>query len=272
MPQLRLSHGSVHYLEAGQGAPLLLLSANPGESRDFAAVMPVLAQHYRVLALDWPGYGGSDIPADAAQWTVLRIAAVLREFIAALALPPVLLVGNSVGGNAAARLAAEVPQSVRGLVLVAPGGFTPHNAITRAFCRLMGSRFALSPRRWAGLYLSERNATTQAMLQRAAGAQCEPSRLALNRALWRSFGSGDNDLRPLAAAITAPVLLLFGARDPAIPAHKDGRIARQCLPQARFVALPCGHAPFAEIPEAFLAEVLPFLASCQSAGGSGAPA
>lgn len=272
MPHLHLSHGRVHYLDEGQGPPLLLLSANPGESGDFAAVIPALAQHYRVLALDWPGYGASDLPADAAGWTVLRFSKVLQEFIAALALPPLLLIGNSVGGNAAARLAAEHPERVRGLVLVAPGGFTPHNAVTRAFCRFMGSRFALSPRRWAGLYLRERNDITRAMLARAAGPQGEARRLALNRALWRSFGAAENDLRPLAARITAPVLLMFGERDPAIPAHKDGRVACQALTQARFAAMPCGHAPFAELPEAFLAEVQPFLASCANASGSGARA
>lgn len=123
----------------------------------------------------------------------------------------------------------------------------------------MGSRWALSPRRWAGLYLRQRTPTVAAMLERAAGSQAEPRRLPLNRALWRSFGSGANDLRPLASAIHAPVLLVFGARDPAIPAHRDGRVAAACLPRAGRVVLPCGHAPFAELPEDFLAAVLPCL-------------
>lgn len=259
MPLLKLSRCTVHYQEQGQGLPLLLLSANPGEAADWAAVMPALATEFRVLALDWPGYGGSEIPADAADWTVLDYAEVLREFIAALALPPVALIGNSVGGNAAVRLAAEAPGQVRALVLVAPGGFTPHNAVTRAFCRLMGSRWALPPRLWASLYLRRRTPTTAAMLARAAGSQSEPQRRALNRALWRSFGSDANDLRPLAPAIRAPVLLVFGARDPAIPAHRDGRVAAACLPQAQQLVLPCGHAAFAELPEDFLRAVLPFL-------------
>ena len=259
MPLLRLSRCTVHYQEQGEGAPLLLLSANPGDSADWAAVMPALAAEFRVLALDWPGYGGSTIPADAAQWTALDYAAVLREFVQALDLPPVRLIGNSVGGNAAARLAAATPDRVRALVLVAPGGFTPHTVITRAFCRLMGSRWALPPRRWAGIYLRKRTPTVAAMLARAAGAQSEPARRVLNRALWRSFGTAVNDLRPLVAAIRAPVLLIFGAQDPAIPAHRDGRVAAACLPQAQRLVLPCGHAPFAELPEDFLRAVLPFL-------------
>lgn len=78
---------------------------------------------------------------------------VLREFITALRLPSAIFIGNSIGGNAAARLAIESPELVRGLVLVPPGGFTPHNFMTRAFCRFQGGSFSLSPQRSARLYL-----------------------------------------------------------------------------------------------------------------------
>jgi pimeloyl-ACP methyl ester carboxylesterase len=174
MPSVSLSTGIVNYTEHGQGIPLVLLHANPGESRDFEAVIPPLSQNYRVIALDWPGYGRSALPQQSKSVDVLLFYKVLREFLLSLALPPAFFIGNSVGGNAAARLAAESPELVRGLVLVAPGGFTPHNFITRTFCQFL---------------------------------------------------------------------------------------ACQCIPSAQFVALPCGHASFAEIPELFLAEVQPFLSS-----------
>lgn len=265
MPSVNLSTGPVHYSEQGHGVPLVLLHANPGDSRDFDAVIPALAQHYRVLALDWPGYGQSALPAHPETVGASYFCNVLREFIAALALPKVMLIGNSVGGNAAARLAIESPDLVRGLVLVSPGGFTPHNFVTRLFCRLQGSRFALSPRRWAGFYLKRRTPVTKAMLERASTVQATQPRLALNRALWRSFAGPEHDLRQSASAIRAPALLLFGKQDPAIPAGKDGKVAAKCISSAQFVALPCGHVSFAEVPELFLAEVQPFLAKCSTA-------
>ena len=261
MSQLRWSGGTLHYREAGAGEPLVLLHANPGDSRDYDAVMPALVRRFRVLALDWPGYGASSGPAQPEAATVLLLYQALREFLDALRLPAARFVGNSIGGNAAARLAAEAPERVRALVLVAPGGFTPHNFISRGFCRLQGSSLALSPRRFAGLYLKERNAHTAAMLERAAGEQAAPERLALNRALWRSFATDANDLRELGKRIAAPTLLLFGARDPAIPPHKDGRVAAATIPGSKLVVLPCGHASFAEVPGRFLAEAEPFLAS-----------
>ena len=261
MPSVNLPTGSVHYTEHGQGVPLVLLHANPGDSGDFEAVVPALSKTYRVLALDWPGYGQSTPPQQGESVGVTFFYQVLREFLAALALPPAFFIGNSLGGNAAARLAAESPGSVRGLVLVAPGGFTTPSFVSRAFCKLQGSRLSLPPHFFARLYLKHRTAATRAMLERAATTQATATRIMLNRAIWRSFTAPDNDLRTVAPRIRAPVLLLFGKCDPVIPASKDGKMAARCMPSARFVALPCGHASFAEVPELFLREVQPFLAA-----------
>lgn len=262
MPIVRLSSGAVHYTESGQGIPLILLHANPGDSRDFEAVFPTFAQHYRVLAIDWPGYGESDAPDPHQEMSARFFCDLLREFLRAQGLSAALFVGNSLGGNAAARLAIESPDSVLGLVLVSPGGFTPHHFFTRAFCAFQGSRFALSPRRFAAWYLKSRTATVKAMLTRASGPQATPARRALNRAIWRGFAGQDHDLRQAAHAIKAPTLLLFGKYDPVISAKKDGAVAARCILGATLAVLECGHASFAEVPDAFLAQTLPFLARC----------
>ena len=259
MPTITLPSGTVHFSEHGQGAPMVLLHANPGDSRDFAAVIPGLAKNYRVIALDWPGYGQSALPKRPEAVGVLFFYQVLQEFLTALSLPAAYFIGNSLGGNAAARLAVESSERVRALILVAPGGFTSPNFITRSFCRLQGSRWSLSPYRFARFYLKQRTPTTHAMLERASSVQAEPPQIALNRAVWRDFARPNNDLRSMANKIKAPTLLLFGSRDPVIPAHKDGKTAEQCMPHAKCVTLPCGHASFAEVPELFLAELEPFL-------------
>jgi pimeloyl-ACP methyl ester carboxylesterase len=90
MPSVKLPTGSVHYTEHGQGVPLVLLHANPGDSKDFEAVVPALSRTYRVLALDWPGYGQSAPPPHLELVGVLFFYQVLREFLAELALPPAM--------------------------------------------------------------------------------------------------------------------------------------------------------------------------------------
>lgn len=261
MPSVDLSLGPVHYREHGQGIPLVLLHANPGDSQDFEAVIPALAQGYHVLALDWPGYGQSSLPKQPGTVGVLFFYRVLREFLAALALPPAFFIGNSLGGNAAARLAVESPELVRALVLVAPGGFTTPSFLTRSFCALQGSRFSLSPYRFASMYLKHRTAITRAMLARAGTTQAAAPQMALNRSVWRNFATPDNDLRSTAHGIKAPTLLLFGEHDPVIPARRDGQVAARLIPKAKLVTLPCGHVSFAEVPDLFLAEVQSFLAA-----------
>jgi pimeloyl-ACP methyl ester carboxylesterase len=261
MPFVNLSTGVVHYSENGQGVPLILLHANPGDCQDFEAVIPTLAKKYRVIAIDWPGYGQSDLPQAPESVTALFFYNILREFITALSLSASFYIGNSVGGNVAARLASESPELVLGLVLVSSGGFTPHNYLTRAFCHFQGSRLSLSPHRFASMYLKHQNSTTKAMLQRSSNMHKTSERILLNRTLWRSFAQPVNDLRQTAKRIKTPTLLLFGKYDPAVPAHKDGRIAAQCIPAGQLVILPCGHASFAEVPELFLAEVETFLAA-----------
>jgi len=261
MPSIDLQECTLSYTDQGRGAPLLLLHANPGDSRDYDAVIPALSQHYRVLALDWPGYGQSSLRRPVDSIDVHFFCEVLRKFIAALALAPAILVGNSLGGSAAARLAIEHPESVAGLILVSPGGFTSTNFFARFFCRFQGSRFSVTPHLFAQLYLRLRTPTAKAMLERAATTQTAPLQLALNRALWRSFATPENDLRSRAHHIKAPALLLFGKYDPVIPAKKDGKNAAAIIPGANLVILPCGHAPFAELPKVFLAEVEAFLAT-----------
>ena len=179
-------------------------------------------------------------------------------------MPPAIFIGNSLGGNVAARLAIEMPEKVAGLVLVSPGGFTPHTAVTRGFCRLQGSTWSMPPRWWASMYLRRRNALTHEMLARAGTLQSSPERVALNRAVWRSFAEPEHDLRERAQAIVCPVLMFFGQGDPAIDARKDGAQALRSMPHARMVTLPCGHAPFAEMPEDFLDALQPFLRDCAS--------
>lgn len=262
MPIINLPTAAVNYSDQGKGQALVLLHANPGDSQDYAAIMPALIQQYRVIALDWPGYGASPSLNQPEIANGVIFAKLLKEFLDELELKQILLIGNSLGGNAAIRLSVEHPELIKGLVLVSPGGFTPHNPFTRLFCRLQASPLALPPTLFARMYLRVRSSTTAELLSRAAKQQSSPQRKRLSRYLWRSFGEPVNDLRPIAGAIEAPTLLIFGAYDPVVIALTDARVARRIMPQAEFVMLKCGHVAFAELPELFLDTVQPFLAKC----------
>lgn len=261
MADVRLGSGTVAYRRAGSGPTLVLLHANPGDSRDFDAVFAPLARQFDVIAPDWPGYGASAPAAVPEHASAMGFHDVLVEFLDALDIRQAAFIGNSVGGYAAARLAIQRPARVTKLVLVSPGGFTPHNAFTRFFCRWQGSPYALSPGLMARMYLHRHTPVADAMRRRAATEQSTPAARAQVRAIWRSFIADEHDLRAGARAIRCPVQLAYGTYDPVIPFWRDGRAARASMPHAEYVRYPTGHAPFAEAPAEFLARVLPFLAS-----------
>lgn len=253
------------------GAPdapaLLLLHANPGDGRDFDAVLPALADRHRTFVLDWPGYGESTAP-DPGRVTpggLVRAAeAVLDELAAGQGVRRIALLGNSVGGYVACRLArGRHAGAVTALVLSGPAGFTRHNALTRWFCRdVMGrpdrARRVVVP--LARAYLgSLRTPSARATYERARLLPGQPERLLVHCAVWRGlvapeFGLGEP------VALDVPVLLLWGSRDPVVPAALDGRRARRALPaHTSAVRLPTAHEPYNERPDLFLRHTLPFL-------------
>ncbi|MGW8379840.1 alpha/beta fold hydrolase [Streptomyces sp. ODS28] len=261
------------------GAAVLLLHANPGDSRDFDAVLPALAREATVVTLDWPGFGGSTTTAPA-QVTAEGLVTVAEEVVDALAsrgLTRLSVLGNSVGGYVAARLARRRPAAVAGVILVDPGGFTPRNALTRFFCRtVMGrprtARLLAAP--LARAYLGRlRTSSARATYARAKRLRYERARLETHCALWRSFTEPSFDLgggaggQPCVPG-TVPTLLIWGRRDPVVPDPVDGRRARAALPHATAVRLPTGHEPFNERPREFLGHVLPFLRARTATGGA----
>lgn len=253
-----LPSGAIHYRDEGAGLPLILLHANPGDSRDFDAVIPGLAKHFRVIALDWPGYGQSPPPSDPDQVDVLSYYRLFIDFLDALKLPEVSIIGNSLGGNIDARFAASHPERVTRLVLVSPGGFTPQNAWTRFFCWFQGSRFSIPPYWFARLYVRVRTSVTKDMLSRAKSYQASPVYLTISRSIWRSFARSENDLRERVRSIRAPVFLIFGDQEPVISAKRDRVIVARSIPHAQVWTPPCGHAPFAELPDHFLRAIEKF--------------
>ncbi|MFM8971318.1 MAG: alpha/beta fold hydrolase, partial [Actinomycetota bacterium] len=146
-------------------------------------------------------------------------------------------------------------------VLVDPGGFTARWPGSVLACRVIGSaRVAPTMMRvLPRLYLRHRNATVDTIRSNATAMSRDPARVAAFASIWRSFAEPAHDARDAAARVTAPTMLVWGRRDPVLPWWTDGRRARRAFPNAAIVPLPCGHQAFAELPDAFLASVEPFL-------------
>ena len=117
-----------HYIEEGSGEPVILIhggGAGADGYSNWMRTIPVLAPHFHVLAIDMLGFGKTAKP-DAASFTYSQDARNehLINFIDALGLRGVSLVGNSMGGATAIGAAVRRPELVGKLVLMGSAGLT----------------------------------------------------------------------------------------------------------------------------------------------------
>jgi 4,5:9,10-diseco-3-hydroxy-5,9,17-trioxoandrosta-1(10),2-diene-4-oate hydrolase len=121
---MRVNGKEIFFAETGTGAPVVLLhGGGPGASgvSNYSRNIAALAQHFRVVVPDMPGYGRSAKGVDRSDpfgYLADHIRGVLDE----LGINRAHLVGNSYGGSCALRLALDTPQRVDRLVLMGPGG------------------------------------------------------------------------------------------------------------------------------------------------------
>ena len=109
------SLGPIHYAEAGEGPPLILLSETPRSHRHFNRAKPVLARHFRTFVIDTPGFGYSRPLPDPV--TIPALASCVVAFLDALGLEKAHVFGVNTGNKIAAALASEWPGRVGDVVL-----------------------------------------------------------------------------------------------------------------------------------------------------------
>jgi pimeloyl-ACP methyl ester carboxylesterase len=253
------STGEVAYEERGTGerGTLVLLPSGAHDHHDFDALLALLPDGFRTIALDWPGHGSS--PLGDAPLTAMRCAHVAEQVVEQLAPEGAVVVGNSVGGFSAARLAIRRPELVRGLVLVDSGGFIGRPPHVRLFCSLMARPWFLRrvyPAFSANYMKACTDADRRARDTGVATTRQDPGLRAVAD-LWRSFASPEHDLRDQAHTIGAPTLLVWGRRDPVISV-RVGRKLAATIPGAELVELDTGHVPHTSEPEAFASRLVPF--------------
>jgi pimeloyl-ACP methyl ester carboxylesterase len=258
MATMQTSLGTVSYTDEGSGPPIVLLHAALHDRTDFAPVIEALRKGRRVLALDWPGHGESRLPASPLR--AVEFGDLLIEFADQLDLTNAVIVGNSVGGYAACRLALERPDRVAGVVLINTGGFTPHSVVTRFFCGVMGRPAVIKAvfPRFVRAYMRAKNPTDKAVVDRVVARAKTDSGARVAAALWKSFTEPGHDLRTRAAQISVPVLITWGAKDVTAP-PRWGKAVQAAIPGSRLETLPTGHVVFSSEPQAWLDVVLPFV-------------
>jgi pimeloyl-ACP methyl ester carboxylesterase len=171
---------------------------------------------------------------------VREAARRLAEWLDTEDLRGAALVGHSMGGAVAVETAADAPESVGRLALIAPAGIFPSRS--RRSYTLPLARSTLL------------HARSQFPRMVRDTLRVGPLRL------WRlSSDLLNGDLTPALQAVQAPALVVWGANDRLLPASL-GEQFRKFIPDCRLVVLPkCGHIPMLECPDALHEHLLGFL-------------
>jgi pimeloyl-ACP methyl ester carboxylesterase len=266
MTTLSTSAGTVAYDSRGSGDPIVLLPSGGHEQHDYDEIRELLLGGFRSIGVDWPGHGRS--PAGTVPSTELRLAQIIEELLESLTPDGAVLVGNSVGGNVAVRLAIRRPDLVKGLMIIDGGGFEGSRLSGRVFCALMS-------RPWFARRVYPLFSRAYMRPRTAADHRARASAIAITRTapgvravteIWHSFNLLEHDLRAQAGKITAPTVLAWGRHDPVLPL-RAAWTARDLIPGSRLVVIDSGHLPHTTSPAAVAAELISLANTAFGDGG-----
>ena len=244
---VRTTDWKIHYNEAGEGHPVLLLhGSGPGATgwSNFGPNMGALAEKYRVLAVDMPGWGKSDeVSFDERD----HVEATL-QLLDALEIEKAAFVGNSMGGMTTLRFATEHPDRMSHLITMGAGSPGPllfgfGDGPTEGIKILQEGYRDPSPETMLELVrimtFDPAFASESLAQQRSDAARSRPDHLA-NFIAGMSRGRPFLDLSAL-LDVEIPALLFHGRDDRVVHFEHSLKLV-SCLPDARLVLLNrCGH-------------------------------
>jgi 2-hydroxy-6-oxonona-2,4-dienedioate hydrolase len=281
--ELPTAHGALRYHEAGDGPPLVLLhGSGPGVSgwQNYRGVLPALAERFRCLVLEFPGFGVSD-PADGHP--MVTAPQSVLDLMDGLGLASAPVIGNSMGGIVAVNLAAAHPHRFSRLVTIGGVGlplFSPSPA--EGINLLM--EFAASPTKdrlvqWLHSMVFDRRLVTDELVEERWALATDAHSLATARAMYsretfeaRQAAMRASDRPPYWAMlhkVQAPTLLTWG-RDDRVSPLDSAILPMRTIPRAELhVFADCGHWTMFEQQEAFCSAVLAFLTRADPARADG---
>lgn len=257
---LAADDATLRTLRAGTGDTTLLLLHGFGESLfTWRAVVDPLAQHFRVVAVDLPGFGGSS--KSAASYTLDDMTRRLSDFVDRWVPGPIIVVGHSMGGAIAASLALERPERIQAVVLIAPAGWavglagvadTMYPSRARAIAWYLSSRAFVLPEHDPDWLHEPDSAADYTLVGDSAYRRATEAVLT---------GFDFRALRDRFDELTQPVLLIWGPLDPVIP-YSIADSLMQVIPCSRLATIPRAlHRPQVEFPDTVTSLVREFAAT-----------
>jgi pimeloyl-ACP methyl ester carboxylesterase len=271
------SCGRISTLEAGRGEPVLAIHGLGATKASLLPTVAALADRFRVVALDLPGFGDSDKPL-RAPYDARFFARAVLALQDKLGLERAHLVGNSLGGRVALEVALWAPERVHRLGLLASSMAWRKERPWATMLRLVRPELGAiqpAPRPvveaivdrvvpgasdgWAAAGVDEFMRSYLTRRGRAAF-------YAAARQIYLEEPEGRDGFWPRLRTLEAPALFVWGRQDRVVPLA-FARHVSEALPTAEHLELDCGHVPQLERPRETHAALARFFTAGRSRGG-----
>ena len=207
----------VHYMEEGNGEPLILVHTIGQSLYTWRNVFENLSKYYRVIAVDLLGHGYSDRPY-STNYTIVEQAEMLRLFMDAMGIESSHFMAFSMGSAYVMQLASTNPERIGRIILISPGGVTNEmpltirlidNPILGIFaCRMFGVKTVENV--LSDAFFDLTNITPELVKEYYSTISDPDARLALRLSLT---GYDDEMLIKKFRTMNAEVLILLGGED-----------------------------------------------------------
>ena len=259
----------IHYIKKGQGKPVVMLHGFLLQSLTWQKSMDALARQFTTYAMDIPGFGYSQRIKLDGPLDFRRYAPMVKGFLDVLGLEKVSLIGHSMGGGVAVRMAALYPDRVERIVLSAPH-IMPYSYDTTSSDFgiklkpdfLTGKDSSIIKAMLAAIMLPNHGRVSQSHAARYFRPLCiKGTHLSINGGIQSALDPPfiEEDAKTL-ARLKKPVLLVHGSKDPISPGQAFKAFTDLSNSFRLKIFKGIGHTPHEECPERFNDLAYDFLA------------
>lgn len=237
---------NINYIDKGEGEPIILLHGWGANISLFNSMIELLTKQYRVVAIDLPGFGGSDEPKEI--WNVSNYTDFVTEFVKELDIKEATFLGHSFGGRIIIKMFEKdsLPFKIKKLILTGSAGVMPKKTTKQ---KIKQKIYKMTRKIYSSKVVTKLFPDALENLRKKNGsADYNAASPTMRQILVKVV---NEDLTHLFDKVTPPTLLIWGRNDTATPLS-DGHLMEKLMPEAALVVLDnSGHYAFLDEMFAF---------------------